>query len=141
MTELKIAHCYFCPHIPPENLSPQDKWKEVATHILKFHKKIPKRTKVWIAHVLAERKERIEIKPVSKDPDYKPTELGVLNRLNSKVQLSGEMEEVLCYCSKCHRDHKKSLETEFLRLAHPWLINGKPVMLCAKCIGSKIKYG
>jgi len=141
MTEPKIAHCYLCSYLPPTNLTPKEKWHNVCSHILSAHKNIPTHTKRWAMMVLSEKKERVEIKPASKDPDYKPTELGVLNRLNSKVQLSGKTKEVLCYCSKCHRDYKKLIEVEYLKVKHPWAINEKPVILCDKCVGGKIKYG
>ena len=133
MAEPKIAHCFFCSHIPPADLSNKDKWREVATHILKYNKKLPKRTKVWIAHVLAERKARIELKPIAKDPSYEPTELGEENRANAKLQLSGKTHDVTCLCPKCKRQHLEKLEIEFLRLPHLWIIENKPAVLCGNC--------
>jgi hypothetical protein len=137
MTTQKIPHCFCCSYIPPNNT-----WIEVARHTAsevskkgtqtsRIHRKLQR----WASKVIAGNtiKNRVEFKPVSKDPDKESTEYGDDNRANRKVQLSGEFHNALCFCPHCKRPHGESLPVEFLELEHLWLIENKPVVLCGSC--------
>jgi hypothetical protein len=76
---------------------------------------------------------RIELKPVSDDPDKVKTEYGDSNRENARLQLSGEFHNQTCKCPKCQSLHRQSLPVEFLNLEHLWIEQNKPMILCESC--------
>ena len=130
----KIPHCYFCSYLPPSDLSLKDKWHNSCAHMLSSHRNImSNKTRKWCMIVLSEKIDRVEIKPVSKDPDKKPTEYGEENRANAKKQLSGRLEGITCYCPHCKRQHFTQVEEEFLELPNLWIIENKPAVLCGSC--------
>ena len=126
--ETRTYQCFCCNHDPFN--SP----KELAQHIM-TQKKGHHKSKIWAAKVIAGAtlRNKVEIKPIPKDPDYKPTELGEENRANMKLQLSGKTHPITCLCPKCKRQHLESLEIEFLRLPNLWIIENKPAVLCGNC--------
>jgi L-asparaginase II len=127
-TSTRTYQCFCCNHAPFNSPT------ELALHI-SSQKKGHRKSKMWAAKVLAGStlRNKVEFKPVSKDPDKVATELGDENRANAKLQLSGKLHGVMCHCPHCRQPHKEMLEVEFLRLEHLWLIENKPAVLCGNC--------
>ena len=112
-TQTRTYQCFCCNH------SPFNSPKELAQHI-SSQKKGHRKSKMWAAKVLAGStlRNKVERKPVSKDPDKVATEYGDDNRENAKLQLSGQLHGIYCICPHCRQPHHKQVEVEFLILQH-----------------------
>lgn len=105
-------------------------WAELANHIWE-NRKTHRKGKVWAAHFLADVKTRPEIKRIPKDPDYKPTAFGDMNREIATKELSGKTRRLYTVCPQCKKQGDNDIPVEISK--NIWNDNGKVFVLCKGC--------